>query len=86
MVRGLSFTLLPVGKKDMSETLKIRLQNMTDEALIEFALEHFGSEHEAERLLVLQEHFERMKNDSDALSAPPGDIEFLKQKFNVLSE
>ncbi|PSM49506.1 hypothetical protein C7Y66_08830 [Chroococcidiopsis sp. CCALA 051] len=62
----------------MSEEFKSQLQQMTNEELIDFALEHVGEEHDSIRKAALQEHYLRIKNDPNTVTAPPGDIEILK--------
>ncbi len=62
----------------MSENFKDQLQQMTNDELIDFALEHTGQEYEDVRKASLQEHFLRIKNDPNTVTAPPGDIEILR--------
>lgn len=64
--------------ENMSEKFKSQLQQMTNEELIDFALEHVGEEHDSIRKAALQEHYLRIKNDPNTVTAPPGDIEILK--------
>ncbi|WP_199197325.1 hypothetical protein [Chroococcidiopsis sp. CCALA 051] len=64
--------------ENMSEEFKSQLQQMTNEELIDFALEHVGEEHDSIRKAALQEHYLRIKNDPNTVTAPPGDIEILK--------
>ena len=64
--------------ENMSEKFKSQLQQMTNEELIDFALEHVGEEHDSIRKAALQEHYLRIKNDPNTVTAPPGDIETLK--------
>ena len=57
---------------------ELSFQQMTNEELIDFALEHTGQEHEDVRKAALQEHFLRIKDDPNTVTAPPGDIEILR--------
>lgn len=57
---------------------KDQLQQMTNDKLIDFALEHLGQENEAIRKPALQEHFLRIKDDLNTVTDPPGDIEILR--------
>lgn len=63
---------------------ELSFQQMTNEELIDFALEHTGQEHEDVRKAALQEHFFRIKNDPNTVTAPPGDIEILKLQLERL--
>ena len=62
----------------MSENLSNQLQQMTNEELIDFALEHLGQEDEAVRKAALQEHFLRVKDASNTVIAPAGDVQVLR--------
>ena len=62
----------------MSENLSNQFQQMTNEELIDFALQHLGQEHEAIRQAALQEHFLRVKDASSTVIAPPGDVQILR--------
>ena len=70
--------------ENMSEEFKSQLQQMTNEELIDFALEHVGEEHDDIRKAALQEHYFRIKNDPNTVTAPPGDIETLKSYLSRL--
>ncbi|MBE9017535.1 hypothetical protein IQ272_15595 [Chroococcidiopsidales cyanobacterium LEGE 13417] len=70
--------------ENMSEEFKSQLQQMTNEELIDFALEHVGEEHDSIRKAALQEHYLRIKNDPNTVTAPPGDIEILKLYLSQL--
>lgn len=70
----------------MSEKLRDQLQRLTNEELIDFALEHLGQENESSRLLALQEHFLRVKDALSTVMAPSGDIQILKSKLEQLIE
>lgn len=70
----------------MSENLSYQFQQLTNEELIDFALEHLGQEHEAIRKSALQEHFFRVKDASSAVKAPAGDIQALRSKLVQLLE
>lgn len=70
----------------MSENLRYQLQRLTNEELIDFALEHLGQEDESIRQLALQEHFLRVKDASSTVLAPPGDVQILKSKLEQLIE
>ncbi|WP_242038378.1 hypothetical protein [Chroococcidiopsis sp [FACHB-1243]] len=59
---------------------------MTNEELIDFALEHLGEEHDEIRKAALQEHYLRIKNDPNTVTAPPGDIEILKSYLSQLQD
>ncbi len=67
-------------REDMSENLSYQLQQLTNEELIDFALEYLGQEHEAIRRTVLQEHFLRVKDAPSTVTAPAGDIQVLRSK------
>ncbi len=68
----------------MSSSIKDELQQLTNNELINFALEHLDEEHEAVRHLALEEHFRRIVNDPNTVIAPPGDIEILRAKVTSL--
>lgn len=72
--------------RDMSENLRYQLQRLTNEELIDFALEHLGQEYESIRQLALQEHFLRVKDASKTVMAPLGDVQILKSKLEQLIE
>lgn len=65
---------------DMSEA-KYQFQQLTTEELIDFALEHLGQEHEAIRNAALQEHFLRVKDSPDTVTAPARDVQVLRTKL-----
>jgi hypothetical protein len=67
--------------EDMSENINDRFQQLTNEELIDLALQHSGQEHESIRHLALQEHFLRVKDDPRTVMAPMGDVEALKVKL-----
>lgn len=69
----------------MSEELKEQFKKMTNDELIDFALEHIGQEHEAVRQAALMEHFLRVKDDPNTTIAPAGDIEILQAKLEQLT-
>lgn len=48
---------------------------MTNEELIDFALEHLGQEHEVVRKAALQEHFLRIQDAPNTVKAPASDVE-----------
>lgn len=68
----------------MSENLTYQLQQMTNEELIDFALEHLGQQHELSRKAALYEHFLRVKNSPDTVIAFAGDVQCLKLKLAQL--
>ena len=70
----------------MSENLKDKLQYLTNEELIDFALEHLGQENEAIRFAALQEHFLRIKDAPKTVTAPAGDIQVLRSKLTQLKD
>jgi hypothetical protein len=70
--------------KDMSEELKEQLQKMTNDELIDFALEHLGKEHEAVRHAALMEHFLRIKDDPNTITALAGDDRALELKLKQI--
>ena len=70
----------------MSENLRNRFWQMTNEELIDFALEHLGEEHEDVRKAALQEHFLRIKDDPNTVTAPPGDIQILESHLSQLQD
>ena len=67
----------------MSENFNYQLQQMTNEELIDFALEHTGQEYEDVRT-ALQEYFLRIKDDPNIVTDPPGDIEILRLQLERL--
>jgi hypothetical protein len=73
-------------KEDMSENLRYQLQQLTNEELIDFALEHLGQEHEAIRRAALEEHFLRVKGAPSTVTAPAGDVHLLRSKLAQLLE
>ncbi len=60
----------------MPENLRYQLQQMTNEELIDFALEHLGQEHEAIRRT--EEHVLRLKDAPSTVTAPAGDVQLLR--------
>lgn len=68
----------------MSEELREQLQKLTNEELIDFALEHLGKEHEAVRQAALVEHFLRIKDDPNTIIAPAGDEQTLEWKLKQI--
>lgn len=68
----------------MSENLNSQLQNLTDEELLDFVLEHLGQEQESIRQFALQEHFIRIKDATSTVLAPPGDVQYLRLKLAQL--
>ena len=64
----------------MSE-VKYQFQQLTTEELIDFALSHLGQEHEAIRNAALQEHFLRVKDSPDTVTAPARDVQVLRAKL-----
>lgn len=68
----------------MSENFRYQLQQLTNEELINFALEHLGQEHKAIRKAALQEHFLRVKDSSNTVTALAGDIQVLRSKLAQL--
>lgn len=70
----------------MSENIEYQLQRLTNEELIDFALEHLGQENESMRLLALQEHFLRVKDSSSTVMASSGDVQVLRAKLARLLE
>jgi hypothetical protein len=72
--------------EDMSENLRYQLQQLTNEELIDFALEHLGQEHEAIWRTALQEHFLRVKDVPSTVTAPAGDVQVLRSKLAQLLE
>lgn len=63
--------------KNLSD-FKDQLQQMTNDELIDFALEHTGQDNEDVRSSALQEHFLRIKDEPNTVIAQPGDIEILR--------
>jgi hypothetical protein len=61
----------------MSELI-CQFQQMTNDSLIDFALEHLGQKHEAICKAALQEHFFRVKDAPNTVIAPSGDIEIFR--------
>ena len=68
----------------MSE--KYQLQQKTNEELIDFALEHLGQEHEAVWKAALEEHFLRVKDSSNTVIAPAGDVQLLRAQLAQLRD
>lgn len=68
----------------MSESDRKQFQHLSNEELIDFALEHIGEEHDALRQAALLEHWFRTENAPGTLAAPPGDIEIFKAKLSQL--
>ena len=69
----------------MSDSYSEQFQQLNDEELIEFALEHLGAEYEELRKAALQEHSFRVRNDPDTQVAPPGDTQLLRERLFRLS-
>jgi hypothetical protein len=72
--------------EDMSENIRNALQQLTNEELLDFALEHLGQEHESVRQSALQEHFIRVKDAATTLIASPGDVQYLRLKLSQLAQ
>lgn len=70
----------------MLENFSARFEQMTNEELIDFALEHLGQEHETIRLAALQEHFLRVKDSPNTVIAPAGDVEILRSQLARLQD
>ncbi|MCU0533816.1 MAG: hypothetical protein MUD14_07965 [Hydrococcus sp. Prado102] len=68
----------------MSEELKEQFQKMTNDELIDFALEHLGKEHETVRQAALMEHFLRIKDDPNTIIEPAGNLEALERKLKQI--
>ena len=68
----------------MSE--KYQLQQKTNEELIDFALEHLGQKHEAVRKAALEEHSRRVKDSSNTVIAPAGDVQVLRSQLAQLQD
>ena len=71
---------------DMCEKLRYQLQQLTNEKLIDFALEHLGQKDESIRQLALQQHFLRVKDASSTVKALAGDMQALRSKLVQLLE
>lgn len=69
----------------MSEISPNQVQQLQTEELVDFALEHLGSEHEALRQAALQEYLSRVKDEPNTVVAPAGDVELLRAKLSQLS-
>lgn len=69
----------------MSENFSYQLQHLTNDELIDFALEHLGQEHEFLRQAALQEHFLRVKDAPNTVNAPAGDVQVLRSKLAQLT-
>ncbi|MDF0552936.1 hypothetical protein [Kamptonema sp. UHCC 0994] len=65
----------------MSEDIKEQLKQLTNDELIDFALEHLGEENEYVRHLAMMEHYERIKDDPNTLRDPAGEFKNLKVKL-----
>ncbi|MDB9515325.1 hypothetical protein PN499_29415 [Kamptonema animale CS-326] len=65
----------------MSEDIKEQLKQLTNDELIDFALEHLGEENEYVRHLALMEHHERAKNDPNTITDLPGEDKGLRLKL-----
>ena len=70
----------------MSENVNYQLQQLTNEELINFALEDLGQEHEAIRKAALQELFLRVKDSPNTLTAPARDVHVLRSKLVQLQD
>ena len=68
----------------MSDNLNQQFQQLTNEELIDFALDYVASQDEAIRKAALQEHFSRVKNADNTIVAPPGDVQILQNKMSQL--
>ena len=69
----------------MSEELKEQFQKMTNDELIDFALEHLGQENETVRHAALMEHFLRIKDDPNTIIEPAGDLKTLEWKLKQIT-
>ena len=65
----------------MSEDIKEQLKQLTNDELIDFALEHLGEENEYVRHLALMEHHDRIKDDPNTLRDRAGEFKNLKVKL-----
>ncbi|WP_233501823.1 hypothetical protein, partial [Acaryochloris thomasi] len=69
----------------MSKISLQQLQQLTNDELIDFVLEHEGQEDSVFRRSALQEHLSRSAENPDAVDAPAGDVEILRSKLSRLS-
>lgn len=67
----------------MSNFLPDQLKNLTDDELIDFALQHLGEDEL--RRSALQEHLLRSADNPEMVEAPAGDVEQLQAKLSKLS-
>lgn len=68
----------------MSDTFPSQFQNLSNDELINLALECLGEEQEALRHALLQEHFLRIKDDPKTIIAPAVDLDLLRLKVNEI--
>jgi len=71
---------------DMSEHIKEQLKQLTNDELIDFALEHLGEEHEYVRQLAMMEHYDRIKDDPNTITDRAGEDKGLRLKLAQLME
>lgn len=70
--------------EDMS-SIPPQFKRLTNDELINFALQHVRPEEDELRRSVLQEHLSRSRNSPESIEAPAGDIELLRAKLAQLS-
>jgi hypothetical protein len=80
-IKELSFILVQMERLIMSDPMEVELQNLTNQELIDLALECVGGDRESIRQAALVEHYNRIKDSPEALRAPAGDTEMLEQKM-----
>jgi hypothetical protein len=65
----------------MADSFGSQFQNLTNQELIDLALECVGGDRESIRQAALVEHYNRIKDSPEALRAPAGDTEMLERKM-----
>ncbi|CBN58175.1 MULTISPECIES: hypothetical protein [Kamptonema] len=70
----------------MSEDIKEQFKQLTNDELIDFALEHLGEENEYVRQLAMMEHYERTKDDPNTITDLPGEDKGLRLKLAQIME
>ncbi|HLO46816.1 MAG TPA: hypothetical protein VK211_00085 [Kamptonema sp.] len=67
--------------QNISEDIKEQFKHLTNDELIDFALEHLGEGNEYVRHLAMMEHYQRIKDDPNTLRDRAGEYKNLKVKL-----
>jgi hypothetical protein len=71
---------------NISKDNRNTVEQLPTEALVDFALEHLGSENTELRQAALQEYLSRVENEPGVVSAPAGDVGLLRTKVAQVNQ